>query len=133
MTNPRLPIALAVLRYSIAAFFAVWAIEKFVKPEVTGRIWSHFYKIEGIGEIASYAIGSVQLAVIVLFVLGLFRFWTYGALMVMHAVSTFSTWEHLIDPYGKNHLFWAGVPTLAAIVALWLMREEDTLGTLGNR
>lgn len=132
-------IALATLRYALAAFFSIWAIEKFVKPENTTAIWSHFYRIDlpALGsrisvepEIASYAIGSVQLALIVLFVLGLFKFWSYGALMVMHGLTTLSTWAHLIDPYGKNHLFWAGVPTLAALVALWLLREEDTLGTL---
>ncbi len=123
-------IALATLRYSLAAFFGVWAIEKFVKPGNTTAIWSHFYHIDGVGEIASYAIGSVQLAIIALFVLGLFKFWSYGALMVMHGLTTLSTWAHLIDPYGKNHLFWAGVPTLAALIALWLLREEDTLGTL---
>lgn len=125
-------LGLAAIRYSVAAFFAVWAIEKFVKPDVTGRIWSHFYKIEGIGTYASYGIGAFQLAIIGLFALGLFRTWTYGALFLMHAVSTLSTWEHLIDPYGKNHLFWAGVPTLAAMAALWLMRKDDSLATLGN-
>jgi len=127
-------LGLALIRYSVAAFFAVWAIEKFVKPEVTGRIWSHFYGVDGVGPSASCAIGAFQLLVIALFALGLFRFWTYGALMVMHAVSTLSTWKHLVDPYNPDHthLFWAGVPTLAAIAALWLMRKDDTLGTIGR-
>ena len=132
MTPFRTRLGLAIIRYTVAAFFSVWAIEKFVKPENAGKIMEHFYGVEGVGVTAAYATGVVQLALIGLFALGLFRTWTYGALMLMHAASTLVTWEHLIDPYNKNHLFWAAVPTLGAMVALWIMRKDDTLFTLGK-
>ncbi|NJM34000.1 MAG: hypothetical protein HC850_04010 [Rhodomicrobium sp.] len=73
-------------------------------------------------------IGVAQTLVVVAFAAGAFKFWTYGALLAMHSVSTLSTWQRLIDPYTlPNHLFWAAVPTLAALLALFLLRRYDTL------
>lgn len=49
----------------------------------------------------------------------------------MHAVSTLSTYKELLNPYEPpNHLFWAAVPLLAALIALFLLREEDNLLTI---
>ena len=49
-------------------------------------------------------------------------------------MSTVSTVGRLIDPYeGVNHLFYAAIPTLAALVALWMLREHDTIGTVGPK
>jgi hypothetical protein len=133
MTDSKLPLALFIMRVTIAAFFAIWAIEKFVKPDTTGRIWAKFYLIEGLPHAGSYAIGVLQLLLVIALLLGIWKFWSTGALMLMHGVSTLSTWALLIDPYsGSNHLFWAAVPTLGALIALFLLRDEDTLYTLGN-
>ena len=126
-----LQIALLILRLSFAAFFGIWVVEKFVDPTNFQAIFAHFYMIKNIPVEAIYAIGAFQAVILLGFLLGLFRFWTYGALMVMHGLSTASTWRNLINPYeGPNHLFWAAVPTLGVIVVLFLMRDEDNLFTL---
>lgn len=128
-----LKVALLVLRLSLAAFFAVWVLEKFVKPESTSAIWAHFYFFDQMPAMGPYIIGAVQAAILLAFVLGVLKFWSYGLLMVMHALSTLSTWSQLLHPYdGGNHLFWAGVPALGAFVALFLLRKEDTLFSLGK-
>ncbi|NWG45256.1 MAG: DoxX protein [Alphaproteobacteria bacterium] len=134
MPDRKLPIALAIIRYSVFAFFAVWVVEKFVKPESTVAIWKIFYFTENLPLEASYGIGVVQAVILIGFVLGLARTWTYGLLTLMHALSTLSTYEPLLDPYTRvNHLFWAAVPTLGAMIALFLLREADTIGTLRRR
>lgn len=125
--------ALAILRYTVAVFFAVWVIEKFVRPETTQAIWKAFYFVQNLPVAASYAIGVFQALILLLFLLGLFKFWSYGLMVVMHAVSTLSTYKQLIAPYeGGNHLFWAAVPALGALIALFILRKEDTFLTLKN-
>ena len=133
MAEQKLKWSLFIMRTTVAAFYAVWAIEKFVKPETTAAIWKAFYMVESLPPEASYAIGAVQAAAILCFFLGLFRFWSYGFLAAIHVVGTILTYERLIDPYsGVNHLFWAAVPTAGALIALFIMRKEDTLFTLSR-
>lgn len=134
MTNSKLQLSLFIVRVSLAAFFAVWAIEKFVKPESTVGIWKAFYMVDSLPLEASYAIGAVQAAVLLAFALGVLKFWSYGFLMVIHGLSTLSTYGRLLDPYsGPNHLFWAAVPALGALIALFIMRNEDTMLTLSGK
>lgn len=124
--------ALFALRASIAIFFAIWAIEKFVKPETTAAIWSKFYLVDGMPTEVAYVIGAIQLLAVILFALGLFKLWTYGFFLAIHTLGTLSTWQILITPYqGGNHLFVAAIPVLGALLALFLMRREDKWLSLG--
>ena len=133
MSAQKLKWALFGLRLSLTAFFAVWAIEKFVKPDVTVAVWKTFYLVDNLPLEASYAIGVTQTAAILCFFLGVLKFWSYGFLMVIHGVGTILTYERLLDPYtGPNHLFWAAVPTLAALIALFMLRREDTMFTVSR-
>ncbi len=126
----RLQIALAVMRISIGLFFLVWAIEKLVAPEVTQRVFKAFYFSE-IPIAVSYGIGIVQTLIILVFLAGLFKTVSYGALLVMHLFSVLSTYEPLLNPYEPpNHLFWAGVPVLGALIALFMLRDQDQLLTV---
>jgi len=52
---------------------------------------------------------------------------------VMRTNSTLSTYEQLLSPFGKNHLFIAALPVLAAFVALFMLREFDTFCAFGRR
>jgi len=129
----RLPVVLLILRLSIAAFFAVWAVEKIVAPELAARVFETFY-LEAPSLLSLQITGAVQMAVICLFALGIAKTWTYSALLAMHTVSTVSTWERLLTPFEPpNHLFWAAVPTLAALLLLFILRDEDKLLTYPSR
>ena len=128
----KLPLALAILRYSLSAFLAVWVVEKFVKPETTSAIWEAFYLVGGIPEAGSYAIGTIQGIALLGFVLGIAKFWSYGFWMVTHGLGTLLTYKILMTPYeSSHHLFWAAVPVFGAFLALFLLRKEDKLGTIG--
>ena len=123
-----LKFGLLVLRLSVFVFFAIWAGEKFINPEATIRIFSHFYFFENLPVWGAYVAGGIQVVVLLGFVLGFAKFWSYGLLLVMHTLSTLASWEQLISPYDPgHHLFVAGIPTLGAIFFLFLMRNEDTL------
>ncbi|NNE41043.1 MAG: hypothetical protein HKN14_09015 [Marinicaulis sp.] len=127
-------LALFILRLTLTIFFALWAAEKFIKPETTVKIWDAFYLVGNLPLEASYAIGVIQSIVIVLFFFGILKFWTYGFLMVTHGLSTFSTYERIFDPFsGSNHLFLAAIPVLGALIALFMLRHEDTMLTLSSK
>lgn len=128
----KLGIGLALIRISTGIFFLVWSIEKIIHPEVIQKVFSRFYLLN-ISTTVSIAIGVIQTLIILAFMAGLFKIWTYGAILGMHAVSTLSTYKELFNPYEPpNHLFWAAVPTLAALIALFILRQEDNLFTFSR-
>lgn len=127
-----LALSLALLRLSTGVFFLVWALEKIVAPEVARRVYETFY-FSSPSDTMLLITGLAQAAVVLAFMAGLFRFWTYGALLVMHAVSVISSSGRLFDPFTPpNHLFWAAVPVLGLLVALFVLRNRDTLLVLGR-
>jgi len=66
------------------------------------------------------------MVVIVRPVTGFTKRWTCGIVLVLHAVSTLSSFGRYLDPW-KNLLFFAAWPMLAACITLYLLRDEDTL------
>ncbi|MCG8559241.1 MAG: hypothetical protein MI824_05525 [Hyphomicrobiales bacterium] len=130
-TTGRLQIGLLVLRITTGLFFLVWSVDKLVKSEHTVAVFKKFYMMEISTQVA-LGLGVVQTLVVIAFMLGLFRTWTIGLLLAMHTVSVASTWAQLINPYGTTLLFWAGVPVWAGLLLLWLVRDQDTLWSLGK-
>ena len=127
----RLPLLL--IRLSATAFFLVWSLEKILMPEKQQGVFEAFYGGAQPTEVI-FVLGVLQTLIVLAFAAGAFKTWTYGALLVMHTVSTLSTTARLLDPYeGLNHLFWAAVPTPAALLALFILRRYDTLWSLGGR
>ncbi len=132
--SKRLSISLLVLRVTISWFLLQWAVEKFVKPEITTRIFEFFYNIP-IDVNISPVIGGIQALIVLGFLAGFMKTWTYALVLAMHGASTLVTWRSLVMPFAEdsNHLFITGVPVLAACFVLFYLREYDTLFTIGNR
>ncbi len=127
--DTKLEVSLLMMRLTFAAFIMVWAVDKVIAPEHAQKVFSTYYFTDLPFEPLT-AIGFVQIAIILAFAAGFLRFWTYGAVLVMHAVSTLSTYDKLISPWEagpRGLLFWATVPTLGAILALFLLRDRDDL------
>jgi putative oxidoreductase len=125
---PNLELSLLIIRLATAAFLLVWAIDKIVNQGHAENVFKTFYFLTP-SPLVLTGLGVVQTLVIVAFAAGFARFWTYGAVLLMHAVSTVSTYGRLINPWGPGAqlLFWAAVPVLAAMLALFLLRGEDRL------
>jgi hypothetical protein len=128
--NERLGISLFILRVGIFIVMAMWSLDKLFNPGHATAVFENFYFISGMGGWLLTAIALGQLAIEIAFVLGLWKFWTYGFVMVTHAVSTLSTWQQYLDPF-NNLLFFAAIPMLGACIALFLLREEDRRFSLG--
>jgi putative oxidoreductase len=118
--------ALLVLRITLGLFLLQWGVEKFVVPQNTVAIWSHFYGLN-VSQALGYLFGAAEIAIAVCLFLGLFRTPAYGAAVGLHAVSVLVSWRQLLNPWGDpvNHLFIASVPVLGALIALFLLRHWD--------
>lgn len=124
----RLHVSLLVLRLAISWFFLQWAVEKFVKPDVSAKIFAAFYKIPLDVDIAPI-VGSIQILIVLAFLAGFLKPLSYGLVALMHSVSTASTWKSLVMPFaeGSNHLFTTGIPVLAACWILFALRDRDVM------
>jgi hypothetical protein len=124
----RLRISLLSLRLGIALVFGFWAVDKILNPKHAAGVFEHFYGMAGISAGGFALFGALQAALTLAFVAGLAKRATYGAVLVLHAISTFSSFGQYLDPF-QNLLFFAAWPMLAACLALYLLRDRDTLLT----
>jgi len=122
----QLPFALLLLRLGIFTVFLFWTLDKLVNPEHAAKVFSVFLGLDGLGDSVFYLIGTVQLVLILAFVAGVLKTWTYGIILILHGVSTLSAFAKYLQPF-DNLLFFAAWPMLAACAALFLLREYDTL------
>ncbi len=131
--SKKLEISLLALRLGVAAVMLPWALDKLIRPEHSARVFEGFYHLSGFGESAFLVLGLAQTVLVLMFLAGLARTWTYGAVLLLHAISTLSSWRQYLAPYeGVNLLFFAAWPMLAACLALFLLRDQDRLLTLGS-
>jgi hypothetical protein len=69
-----------------------------------------------------YTIAAVELVIIVAFVLGVARRFTYGAVFAFHGVATLAPFPIYRNPT-QGMLFYAAWPMLAACFTLYLLRD----------
>jgi len=124
--DKQLSLSLLLLRASVFLVMLMWTVDKFVNPEHAIKLYEKFYFIDGLGTVAMYAIGGAEIVLLLLFLAGYKKFYTYGAVLLLHSVSTLSAFKQYFSPFdGANLLFFAAWPMLAACLALFLLRDHD--------
>ena len=122
------------LRVSVFLVILMWTIDKFVNPSHASKIYEKFYAVSGIGASVVNVVGVVELMVLVLFLVGVKKTYTYGAVLALHSASTLSAFGQYFTPFEGSHLlFFAAWPMMAACVMLFLFRKEDTLFQLSPK
>lgn len=130
-SKSRLRIALLLLRLSVFLVMLMWTIDKFVRPTHAASVFEKYYLLGGLGNTVAFALGALEIALLTAFVLGIGKRLTYGAVLVLHGISTLASFKHYMAPFdGPNLLFFAAWPMLAACMSLYLLRDLDTLGVL---
>lgn len=124
--SQRLPLALFFLRLGVFIVMLMWTLDKLVKPEHAAKVFKKYYFIGGFDQTLFYVIGIVELVIILAFVAGFMKRWTYGIVLLLHAVSTLATFENYLNPW-SSLLYFAAWPVLAACFALHYLRDADTL------
>ena len=126
--------SMLLLRLAVFLVMFMWTIDKFVNPAHAAKVYEKFYYIPGLESLAVYAIGTVEIIILILFLFGIKKKFTYGVVLVLHAVSTLSSFGQYLSPFeGPNLLFFAAWPMLAACVMLFLFRNEDRMFQIGTK
>jgi putative oxidoreductase len=129
----RVAVALLVLRVTVFVVMLIWTIDKFVRPAHAASVYEHFYFLRGLGPAVMYSIGTAELAILIGFVIGFAPRLTYGLVLLLHAVSTLSSFRQYLHPFeGSNILFFAAWPMLGACFTLYYLRDLDTLFRPGS-
>lgn len=129
----KLQYSLLFLRATIFLVMFMWTIDKFVNPGHAVKIFEHFYFISGMESLVIMIIGAVELALLIFFLVGYQKKYTYGLVLLLHAASTLSSFNQYLSPFEGNHLlFFAAWPMLAACFSLFIMRNSDKLWCLNR-
>jgi hypothetical protein len=130
--DKKLQVSLLLLRLTVFLVMFMWTIDKFLNPGHAARVYEKFYYIAGMESVTMYAIGAIEMVVLLLFLAGYKKTYTYGAVLILHAVSTLSSFNQYLEPFaGPNLLFFAAWPMLAACFALFLLRDQDRMLSAG--
>jgi hypothetical protein len=89
----RLEISLLLLRLAAGLVMLVWAADKIFNPGHGAAVFKGFCGISGVGEPVVHALGIVQALIVVGFLIGFARTWTYGAVLFMHGATTLVSWS----------------------------------------
>ncbi|MFW6206725.1 MAG: hypothetical protein ACOC5J_02210 [Gemmatimonadota bacterium] len=132
--NPRLSRwTMPILRIGMGVFLAMWGLDKVVASEGAARIFAGFYGMEDLGSAALLTFGVAEILLAAALAAGLFRVAAAWIQLGVNAVSTFTSWRQILDPWGffgltegGTHLFLASIVIMAVSVVLVLNARDDT-------
>ncbi len=124
--------SLLLLRLGVFLVMLMWTLDKLINPAHSAKVFEGFYAIGGVGHGLLMALGILELVLLLLFLGGIWRRFSYGSVLLLHAISTVASFGKYLDPF-NNLLFFAAWPMLAACITLYWLRDWDTLGVLGRR
>lgn len=123
--------SLFMMRLAVFVVMLMWTLDKFINPGHAGKIFEKFYAIAGLESTVLAGLAALELAVLLGFLLGVYKRFCYGAVLAFHAVSTLSSYRQYLTPFeGPHLLFFAAWPMLAGCLMLYLLRDDDIYLTL---
>ena len=130
----RLELSLFLLRLGVFIVMIAWAQDKIFSPDYAARVYEEFFFIGGLGNTVMMIIGAIEIIIILAFLVGLWKRFTYGFVMLVHAVSTVAGWEKYTTDIGATYsqLYFAAWPMLAICITLYVLRDLDVKFTVGR-
>ncbi|MGB5856012.1 MAG: hypothetical protein WBH20_12255 [Oceanisphaera sp.] len=120
----RLQWSLLFLRLGVFIVMIMWTLDKFINPEHSALIFEKFYGVNNSSEILTYTLGTIQTILVISFLAGIKKRITYGIILVLHSISTLSSYNQYLDGF-NNLLFFTAWPMLAACFTLYILRDQD--------
>ena len=124
-------LALLILRFGLAWFIFLWAAHKLITPKQYQNL-ARYYDSVDVSLTQVYTIGSLQILLCILVIAGIFRYFSYTSLLIMHFFTVTRRWDSFFDPFALNE---RGFPihrnqvidlaVLAAFIALVLLIRHD--------
>ena len=78
-------------------------------------------------------IGALQLALSLLFMLGIYKNITYGLGLAIHIIATVGAFQEIMSPFGSDILYVSYIPILCSFITLFLLRQMDNRWTLSKK
>lgn len=126
-SDKRITVSLFSMRITIFIVMLMWTIDKFLRPEHASAVYDKFYGLTGVMGYMMQGLGMLEFILLIGFVLGLWKSFTYLIVLILHSISAFSTMGVYFTPFTDNHLlFFAALPMWSACLSLYLLRESDT-------
>jgi uncharacterized membrane protein YphA (DoxX/SURF4 family) len=129
--------SLFLLRVSTGLLLVFWGLDKLVNVEHSLRVAERFYL--GVGATTWFlnAFGVIEILLGILVVVGIWRRFTYPAMLAILTVSGLSVWKSIVDPWGwvfegTNALFYPSLIIFAGALVLWGFREQDKIALDGD-
>lgn len=120
-------IGLLAMRLGVATVFMAWTIDKIVNYSHNSTMISHYYGLI-ISQPVLLTVGIIELLILLAFIAGMYKTFTYGFILLAHTGSTIVSFHKLLPPYEIHQLLYFGsIPMLGACIGLFLMRKKDTL------
>ncbi len=129
--------ALLIMRLGLAWFIFLWAAHKVITPKQYQNLARHFDGVD-VSFAQIYGMAAFQIIVCALVALGMFRIFSYSALLIMHFFTVTRRWEKFFDPFALsekgfpiNRNAVIEVAVLGAAIALILLIRRDHLSIGG--
>lgn len=123
--------SLLALRSTALLVMGMWTADKLLNPAHAAGVYEHFYFLGAPSALVMKGLGVGEMLLLIGFGIGWQKRWTYGVVLLLHAVSTFSAYRVYLHAFEGSHLlFFAAWPMLAACLSLYLLRDRDTLMSL---
>ncbi|MBI3547833.1 MAG: hypothetical protein HY078_02150 [Elusimicrobia bacterium] len=120
---------LLLLRIGLGLYLLLWSLSHLAHPDATQGLLERAAHVHA-SPAAAYAIGVALVALSLAFLAGVWKLGTYSAAAVVQGAASLSAFRGLLHPFDKPPQAFAAIPLLAAFVALLLLRDKDSLGTL---
>lgn len=121
-----------MLRLGLGAFLLMSSVDKFISPTSALSSFAQLFNLT-LSPSLIMVIGACELVLSLLIIFGFYKTVTYGLGLILHVVTTATSYQKILSPFGENHLVIASIPILFAFIVLFLLRDFDTLWTLGKK
>jgi len=130
--NPAMEnLGLVLLRFGLAWFLFVWAVNKILSPGQYVKIWGYFHGID-LGAAMPLFMGGAQIIICAAMVFGVLRTYSYALAFIMHSVTIVVISPSLIAPFVINANGFpvnrndsVAIAAWVGFAALWLLRNRD--------
>ncbi len=125
-------------RLAVFIVFSVWTYNKFARPEHGVEMMSTYYWIPGVPEIVITVFGALEVVLVVLLVLGLYKRVTRGFFLFLSilAVSVPEVLKGYVAAiFHEAHptiLFFTGFCVFACCFTIYYLRDYDTKFSIGK-
>ena len=132
---PNLRVPLFLTRLSIFYFLLPWQVMRFTNPDQIDTIAKTYYHADGgVPGLASQIFGAAVIVLLLLFLVGFAKRWTYLAVLVIHAGAILISVQAYIWGLDSFRLiFLAAIPAAFAMGLLYALRDHDTLFSVDDR